>query len=266
MSIFKFIIQILLISLIFTLDYSDQTGPTWDGFCQSGQIQSPINIQTSNIIEDDTKFSFELINYTIISSTSVTYQHEYSISTPTLDNGNIKVKINETEFIYKLSNIHFHLNSEHTINNKLYDMEMHIVHENINSNDINNLHMVISYIFEIDNDEDNSFLNSIGFNTGNNVTNVNVQDIVKKENVYYYKGSLTTPPCTEDVNWVVVENIKKMSKSQFNKFKKYVTNLNNNYNKGNNRKTFPLNERKVYKSKSEDEYIKFSSKYSSICF
>ena len=109
MSIFKFIIQILLISLKFTLDYSDQTGPTWDGFfCQSSQIQSHINILTSNIIEDDTKFVFELINYTIISSTSVINQHEYSISTPTLDNGNIKVKINETEYIYKLSNIYFH--------------------------------------------------------------------------------------------------------------------------------------------------------------
>ncbi len=44
-----------------------------------------------------------------------------------------------------------------------------------------------------------------------------------------------------------------MSKSQFNKFKE----LNNNYNKGNNIKTFPLNKRKVYKSKAnEDEFKK----------
>ena len=85
--------------------------------------------------------------------------------------GNIKITINETEFTYKLSNIHFHLNSEDAINDKLYDMEMYVVHENINSRDINNLDLVIGYIFEVDNDEDNSFLNSIAFNTGNVVTN-----------------------------------------------------------------------------------------------
>ena len=260
----------LLFSLIFTLDYSNQTGPTWDGDCQSGQIQSPINIKTSDVIEDNTKFSFESIDYSTILSTSVTYQHEYSISTPKLDNGNIKVKINGTEFIYKLSNIHFHLNSEHTINDKLYNMEMHIVHENTNSSDINNLHMVIGYIFEANDDDDNSFLNSIGFNSGNVVTNIKVQDIVKKEEVYYYKGSLTTPPCTEDVNWVVVKDIKKMSKSQYNKFKEYVIKLNKNYNKGNNRKTFPLKERKVYKSgvneNEPNKFIKISSIFCSIFF
>jgi carbonic anhydrase len=136
-------------------------------------------------------------------------------------------------------------------------MEMHIVHENTNSSDINNLHMVIGYIFEANDDDDNSFLNSIGFNSGNVVTNIKVQDIVKKEEVYYYKGSLTTPPCTEDVNWVVVKDIKKMSKTQFDKFKTYVISLNNNYSRGNNRNTFDLNGRKVYKVES-DVYIKFS--------
>jgi carbonic anhydrase len=137
-------------------------------------------------------------------------------------------------------------------------MEMHIVHENTNTEDKNNLHMVIAYIFEIDDDdEENSFINSIGFNTGEEVKNVNVKDIVKNEDVYYYKGSLTTPPCTEDVNWVVVKDIKKMSKTQFDKFKTYVISLNNNYSRGNNRNTFDLNGRKVYKVES-DVYIKFS--------
>ncbi len=116
--------------------------------------------------------------------------------------------INEIEFTYKLSNIYFHLNLEHVINDKLYDMEMNAVHKNINSSDINNLHLVIIFL-KLIMMKIILFLNSIGFNTGNIVTNVNVQDIIKKENIYYYKGSLTTPPYTEDVNWVIVENIKK---------------------------------------------------------
>jgi carbonic anhydrase len=258
----------LLFSLIFTLDYSAQE--TWGDDCQLDSIQSPININEKEVVDDDSKFSFESIDYKTIESTSVSYVNNFSISTPTLDNGNITVKINGTIFTYKILNIHFHLNSEHTINGKNYDMEMHIVHENTNTEDKNNLHMVIAYIFEIDDDDDDdeekTFLDSIGFNTGEEVKNVNVKDIVKKEDVYYYKGSLTTPPCTEDVNWVVIEDIKKMSKRQFDKFEEYVKKINENYSNGNNRKTFELNGRKVYKSEINDDdsdsnsnvFIKFS--------
>ena len=267
MKLVELILLSLLFSLIFTLDYSAQE--TWGDDCQLDSIQSPININEKDVVDDNSKFSFESIDYKTIESTSVTYINNFSISTPTLDNGNITVKINGTIFTYKILNIHFHLNSEHTINGKNYDMEMHIVHENTNTKDKNNLHMVIAYIFEIDDDDDDeekSFLDSIGFNTGEEVKNVNVQDIVKKEDVYYYKGSLTTPPCTEDVNWVVIEDIKKMSQNQFDKFEEYVNKLNKNYSKGNNRKTFELNGRKVYKSEINDDdsdsnsnvFIKFS--------
>ena len=238
MKLIELIFLSLLFSLIFTLDYSAQE--TWGDDCQLDSIQSPININEKDVVDDNSKFSFESIDYKTIESTSVTYINDFSISTPTLDNGNITVKINGTIFTYKILNIHFHLNSEHTINGKNYDMEMHIVHENTNTEDKNNLHMVIAYIFEIDDDDDEekTFLDSIGFNTGEEVKNVNVKDIVKKEDVYYYKGSLTTPPCTEDVNWVVIEDIKKMSKRQFDKFEEYVKKINENYSNGNNRKTF----------------------------
>ena len=268
MKLVELILLSLLFSLIFTLDYSAQE--TWGDDCQLDSIQSPININEKEVVDDNSIFSFESIDYKTIESTSVKYINDFSISTPTLDNGNITVKINGTIFTYKILNIHFHLNSEHTINGKNYDMEMHIVHENTNTEDKNNLHMVIAYIFEIDDDDDDdeekSFLESIGFNTGEEVKNVNVQDIVKKEDVYYYKGSLTTPPCTEDVNWVVIEDMKKMSQNQFDKFEEYVNKLNKNYSKGNNRKTFELNGRKVYKSEINDDdsdsnsnvFIKFS--------
>ena len=110
MSFTQFTTLILLFQLIFSLDYSDQTGTTLPDVCQSGTIQSPINIGTSDVVEDKSIFSFKSIDYSTIASTSITYQHEYSVSTPSLNNGNIKVKINGTEFTYKLANIHFHLN------------------------------------------------------------------------------------------------------------------------------------------------------------
>ena len=251
MKLIELTILSLLFSLIFTLDYKAQT--TWEGDCQLDSIHAQINIDENEVVEDNSKFSFESINYETIESTSVTYQNEFSISTPTLDNGNITVKINGTTFTYKLLNIHFHLKSEHTINGENYDMEMHIVHENTNKEDKNNLYMVIAYIFEIDDDdEENSFINSIGFNTGEEVKNVNVKDIVKNEDVYYYKGFVTSPHCAEEVNWVVIDDIKSMSQKQFDKFEEYFKKLNSNYGDGNNRKTFDLNGRKVYKSEKND--------------
>ena len=236
MKLIELTILSLLFSLIFTLDYKAQT--TWEGDCQLDSIHAQINIDENEVVEDNSKFSFESINYETIESTSVTYQNDFSISTPTLDNGNITVKINGTTFTYKLLNIHFHLKSEHTINGENYDMEMHIVHENTNKEDKNNLHMVIAYIFEIDDDdEENSFINSIGFNTGEEVKNVNVKDIVQNEDVYYYKGFVTSPHCAEEVNWVVIDDIKSMSQKQFDKFEEYFKKLNSNYGDGNNRKS-----------------------------
>ncbi len=62
-----------------------------------------------------------------------------------------------------------------------------------------------------------------------------------------YKGSLTTPPCSEIVTWLVVNNPQPISKDQLD-----VVNFHFKSNKtfaggnGNNRATQALNERSVY--------------------
>jgi len=248
-------ISLIIFATSFTgpLDYADQT--TWPDDCTTGKYQSPINIPDASNIGDDTEYKnkrliIEEINYTPISTVTVGYEHKYSLSTPTLDNGGIKVRINGTLYSYKVKNIHFHLNSEHTINNKYYQMEMHIVHENENK-DEKNQHLVLGYLFE--NGSENSFLNEIGLGSGQEAKNVKISNIVKNETVYYYKGGLTTPPCSETVNWVVIKDIKKMSEAQFNKFKLFVGTVNENYlETGNNRTIYKLNGRKVYISDPND--------------
>ena len=61
---------------------------------------------------------------------------------------------------------------------------------------------------------------------------------------YYYKGSLTTPPCTETVNWIVMREIQYMSKSQLVNFHNLWASLTPA--NVTNRNVQPLNGRPVY--------------------
>ena len=249
----KPLIYIILLIFCTSLDYEDQEH--WPDYCATGQYQSPIDIPESKI-EYDSEYNnqrviIEEISYTTIEKIKIGYENEFSLSTKTLNNGGIKVRINGTLFSYKVQNIHFHLNSEHTINKKNYSMEMHIVHKNENEDEINQF-LVMAFIFEIG--SENAFLNEIGLGTNKEVENVKINNIVKNETVYYYKGSLTTPPCSENVNWIVVKDIKTLSQTQFNNFKEFVGTVNEKYMEiGNNRKTFSLNGRKVYISEPNKE-------------
>ncbi len=61
----------------------------------------------------------------------------------------------------------------------------------------------------------------------------------KSKDFYSYSGSLTTPPCTENVNWVIFKNQLILSYKQ-------VLKLKNNMPLNNYRNEHPLNKRKVY--------------------
>ena len=56
---------------------------------------------------------------------------------------------------------------------------------------------------------------------------------------FHYDGSLTTPPCTEEVKWIVFEQPIEMSKEQIKAFQQIFTD--------NHRPIQPLNEREITK-------------------
>ena len=41
----------------------------------------------------------------------------------------------------------------------------------------------------------------------------------KKRSHFFYRGSLTTPPCTEGIQWIVLNTPVKVSQKQLRKFK-----------------------------------------------
>ena len=129
-------------------------------------------------------------------------------------------------------------------------MEMHIVHKNVNTSDTENANLVIAVLFDYEHNIENDFLKKMKLTTGEAIENANLKELISEdEQFYYYKGGLTTEPCTENVNWIVYKDVKHMSFNQFNSFSKWIENSNPEYygtGYGNARGIKNLNGRKVY--------------------
>lgn len=155
---------------------------------------------------------------------------------------------------------HFHAPSEHSVNGKLYDFEMHIVHLFPDGS----LGGVLGFFFdrEAGGDYDNDFLSSFDFGNSDldydtQVSNVRLQDFIDEVQdssaFWSYKGSLTTPPCTEGVYWTVFEDVQPISEEQLEGFTRhFADNYDFAQGKGNNREIMPLNDRTLYFSHSCD--------------
>lgn len=241
----------------------------WDnGDCKSTQIQSPINIPSisdkSLVIDNGQHATIESLSYSDINSGVVKFDKNHKWTSEELDIGYLNIKLNNTEYKYKLNSIHFHFNSEHRIENKQYPMEMHIVHKNTNTTDKDNENLVIGVLFDYNSEyADNKFLNDINLAEEKEMKDASILSLINKnDEFYYYKGSLTTVPCTENVNWIVFKDIKHMSYAQFDKFRSWIENSSAEYygrGYGNARGPKKLSNREVYL-----ENYKSKSKFSEI--
>ena len=237
------------------LQYPEPPEGWKEGDCQSTQIQSPINIppleDESLIIDNGSHANIMSLSYSTINSGEVKFDNNHKWTSKELDIGYLNIKLNNTEYKYKLHSIHFHFNSEHRLENKQYPMEMHMVHKNMDKNDKNNENLVIGVLFNYNTEyDDNQFLNDIKLAEEKEMKNASILSLINKDDeFYYYKGSLTTVPCTENVNWIVFKDIKHMSYAQFNKFRKWVENSDPKYygrGYGNARGPKNLSNRQIY--------------------
>ena len=255
----KYLIHLLFIIVNIScnegpLQYPEPPTGWEDGTCQSLQIQSPINIPSFNdeslVIDNGIHATIKDLAYSAVKSASVAFDHSHKWTTKELDIGFIEIELNGTLYKYKLNSIHFHLYSEHRIDSKQYPMEMHIVHKNTNKTDKDNENLVVGVLFDYKNDKNNKFLDDMNLASEKNIQGANILSLIKKEDeFFYYKGSLTTVPCTENVNWIVFKDVKDMSVRQFSKFKSWIENSDQQYygvGYGNARGIKRLSGRKIY--------------------
>jgi len=215
--------------------YEGETGPdAWgslDPFytaCSEGKQQSPIDITMLALQTlEDINFHYEPTALTI------------------LNNGHtIQVNYDDGSFVefggnrYALVQFHFHTPSEHSFAGQLAAKEMHLVHENAEGN----LAVVGVMINE---GKKNAALapvwEHLPAEEGQKQTfdvRVNVLDLLPAQHqTYRYSGSLTTPPCSENVTWFMMTNPIEMSISQLKAFKQIF--------QLNNRPVQPLNDREI---------------------
>ena len=121
---------------------------------------------------------------------------------------------------FELKQFHFHAPSENRIEGKSYPMEAHLVHADADGN----LAVVAVMITE---GGDNYTLSKIWEQMPEKAGDkqelkepVNVEGLLPESRDYYmYNGSLTTPPCTEGVLWLVMKQPVTVSSSQIKKFR-----------------------------------------------
>ncbi len=221
--------------------YTGQTGPAhWGDLsekystCQSGKNQSPINID-SDAIEADlpaVKFKYNMLTPKNIVNTG------HSIQVNMWSGGSINVD-NQN---FDLKQFHFHTPSENTINGKHAPLEAHFVHLN-KAGDI----AVVAMLFEPGASDRTlaALVKSMPNNKGE--TNKLDSKVLKhmegefKSSEYFrFNGSLTTPPCTEGVRWIVMRKPMGISDSQLLAFQKALK-------QPNSRPVQPLNARIVSK-------------------
>ncbi len=124
---------------------------------------------------------------------------------------------------YELKQFHFHSPSEHKVNGHSYAMEMHFVHA-----DEKGALTVIGVL--IAKGEEHPVLKKLWSfmpeNTGEtSVKPIGIEDtnlLPPTRDYFTYGGSLTTPPCTEGVKWIVLKTPIEASAGQIAIFKERV--------------------------------------------
>jgi carbonic anhydrase len=198
-------------------EYSGTEGPEHWKDCDNykdcgGTVQSPINITaaTTDAALGDITFTYDSSKTSVLNN-GHTLQWAYDAGS-SITFGGTK---------YQLLQYHFHSASEHTINGASFPLEVHLVHKDTVSGKL----AVIGVIFN--EGAENPLLAKFmaSFPTAANATYDNAMryiasDLLPAGRGYYtYGGSLTTPPCSEIVTWIVMKDQITASKAQIDAMK-----------------------------------------------
>jgi carbonic anhydrase len=175
----------------------------------AGKNQSPINVSgTVDAQMQPIRFSYKAGGTEVVNN-GHTIQVNYEAG-----NG---VSMDGIQF--ELKQFHFHSPSENQINGKSFPLEAHLVHADKDGN-----LAVVSVVFDLGpaNPAVGAAWAQMPQAEGKAAlpAKVSANGLLPASRDYYrYNGSLTTPPCTEGVRWVVMKQPMSISKEQIEAFK-----------------------------------------------
>ena len=203
-------------------DHWAELDPTFEA-CSSGKGQSPINLTAAE--------SADLVNPSF---------HYKPAPLNILNNGHtVQVPYAPGSFItlndqrYDLLQFHFHSPSEHAVDGQPWDAELHLVHQN----EAGNLAVVAVFLQADDANASAQYTAQyaalsahLPAKAGEKLRTeriINAQNLLpEKTTTYRYSGSLTTPPCSESVTWLVMTDPVSLSASEINGYKKLLNHNN----------------------------------------
>jgi carbonic anhydrase len=220
-------------------DYGEAQGPShWGDLspefaqCKMGHHQSPVDIRNPR--------------KEVLPPISFHYQPS---PLHIIDNGHtIQVNYAPGSFIlvgekkYALRQFHFHRPSEEKINGRSFDMTVHLVHM-----DENGKLAVVAVLLQ--EGSDNPLVRELWTDLPREKekeelfekVQIDISQILPSDRSYYtFSGSLTTPPCSEDVTWFVLKVSVTISAAEINQFSQLYRN--------DARPSQPLNDRVVLES------------------
>ena len=193
-------------------DYQGEGGPqAWAqlknefAICGNGKRQSPIDIRDGIKVQlDAVQFDYRATKFRV------------------LDNGHtVQVNVGPGNFIevtgkrFELQQFHFHRPSEERIDGRLFDMVAHLVHK-----DSEGRLAVVAVLLDRGNAQPlvQAIWNNLPLEKGDEVVArlpIDLNDLLPTDRSYYtYMGSLTTPPCSEGVLWMVMKTPVSLSAEQ----------------------------------------------------
>ncbi len=246
--------------------YSGSNGPhRWGDLaeefstCKYGRNQSPIDIDY--VSNSEKMFDLEF-NYSSVPLQIVNNGHtiQFNAGVPKHGSGNNFVMIAGKKYPlpssadyhsslkisgeeYKLVQVHFHSPSEHQFQGRNAPMEAHFVHMNEAKQlavvgvmlTVGDTHPLVSQLWNYMPTHKSDVQQIAG-------VHVNPADLLPGDHDYnHYRGSLTTPPCSEGVRWFVMKESVDISHAQVNKFLSVIHE--------NARPVQPLNDRFLLSSK-----------------
>ncbi len=182
--------------------YGGPAGPqTWGGLkpefslCANGQRQSPIDIRGGLSVDlEPVKFDYQAVRFGVIDN-----GHTVQVNVPP---GN-SIDVGGRRF--ELKQFHFHRPSEERIDGRQFEMSLHLVHQ-----DEQGRLAVVAVLF------DKGQAHPVLQRVWNNLplerndealarVTLDASELLPADRRYFtYMGSLTTPPCSEGVQWVVM--------------------------------------------------------------